>query len=81
MNRNIIRRNIISISIVVFIVLYSLVVFIKPNFVYNHDGSLRNFGIGTKKNTIVPIWLIAIILAILSYFFVIYYLAFPRLKY
>jgi len=40
----------------------------EPNFIYNNDGSLRQFGVGFKKRTVIPLWLISIILAILSYF-------------
>jgi hypothetical protein len=39
---------------------------------YNEDGSLRQFGIGFQRKTVVPAWLVAIILAILSYLFVLY---------
>jgi len=47
----------------------------KPYFFYNHDGSLKQFGIGYKNKTILPIWLFFIILGILCYLFVIYYCA------
>jgi hypothetical protein len=52
-----------------------------PHFLYNQDGSLREFGIGYKKKTVIPIWLVALILAILSYLFVLYYLAIPKIKF
>jgi hypothetical protein len=53
----------------------------KPAFLYNKDGSIREFGIGYKNKTIVPLWLFSIILGILTYLFVMYYLAFPKLNY
>jgi hypothetical protein len=37
---------------------------------YNEDGSLRQFGIGFQRKTVVPAWLVAIIIAILSYLLV-----------
>lgn len=80
-NRIFIKRHIVSISIVVFILLYSLINYIKPSFLYHTNGSLREFGIGYKNKTIIPVWLLAIVLAIISYFSVSYYLAMPRLKY
>ena len=79
MNRNFIRRNITSISIIIFIVFYVLINLFKPAFLYNNDGSLREFGLGFRKTTVVPVWLLAIILAILSYFSVLYYIAVPKL--
>jgi hypothetical protein len=46
---------------------------------YNEDGSFREFGIGYKKKTVVPAWLVAIIVAIFSYLGVLYYLTYPRM--
>ena len=47
---------------------------------FKKDGSIRQFGIGYKEKTVLPIWLMAIVIAILSYVFVMYYLAMPRLR-
>ena len=46
---------------------------------YNKDGSLRQFGIGYQKKTILPAWLIAIVVAIMSYFGVLYYISLPKM--
>ena len=78
MNRTFIRNNITSISIVIFIILFTIIQIIEPAFLYDRDGSFRSFGIGKQKKTIIPIWLVTIILAILDYFFVLYYLAIPK---
>ena len=72
MFRAFIKRNLPFISVVVFTVVFSLIQLIKPAFLYDNDGSLRSFGIGSQKKTILPIWLFAFILAILSYIFVCY---------
>ena len=80
LNRNIIRKNLTSVSVVLFLSLFILVQYIKPSFLYDTDGSLRQFGIGTRKKTILPCWLITIILAILSYLFMLYYLNIPKLS-
>ena len=79
LNRNFVRRNISSIAIVIFIVLYAAVIAMKPAFLYNRDGSLREFGVGFRRKTVIPAWLLAIVLAVLSYFGVMYYLAAPKL--
>ena len=50
-----------------------------PSFIYNDDGSLREFGIGYASKTVLPIWLIAIVLGILSYLFV-YYVSRPAVR-
>ena len=79
MNRNYIRQNITLFSVLIFVILYGSVISLKPSYIYDLDGSLRAFGIGTKRKTILPAWFLAIILAIISYFLVLYYLAMPRL--
>lgn len=79
-NRNIIRKNLTSVSVVLFLTLFILIQYGKPSFLYDTDGSLRQFGIGTRKKTILPAWLVTIILAVLSYLFMLYYLNIPRLS-
>jgi hypothetical protein len=81
MNRLFIRRNITSIAIIIFLCLFMAVQFFEPVFLYNRSGALRQFGIGKKSKTILPIWLFALILAILSYLFVLYYLTYPKYNY
>jgi hypothetical protein len=73
MNKSIIRNNITSFSILLFVVLFAIVQIATPAFLYNVDGSLRDFGLGTKRKTVLPIWLFAIIIAILAYLSVLYY--------
>ena len=61
--------------ILVYIVLYSLVVSIKPEIIYeNKTDCLRQFGVGYKKTTVLPLWLTSILLAIISYFIVLYFI-------
>lgn len=78
-SRSYVRRHITSFAIALFIVSYALLAIVKPAFLYNKDGSLRQFGIGLQSRTVVPAWLISIILAIASYFLVLYYLASPKI--
>jgi hypothetical protein len=80
MNRLFIRNNITSVSIIIFIFLFIGVQKMEPAFLYNPDGSLKQFGLGRKKHTVIPVWLVSLILAILSYLFVLYYLAIPKFK-
>lgn len=75
MNRNYIRENVTLVSIILFIIIFTLIQIIKPNCFYNKDGSLRVFGIGYKNKTIFPIWLLSIVLGIFCYLFVIYYVS------
>lgn len=67
MNATFVRNNIVSIAITLFVVSFILLNMMKPGFIYNNDGSLRQFGVGRKLGTVVPAWLVAILLAIFSY--------------
>jgi hypothetical protein len=70
-----VRQNKIVVAILIYIILFGLVNLLTPAFMYNPDGSLKEFGVGFRKKTIIPVWLISIFLAILSYFSVVYYTA------
>lgn len=67
-----IKRHITSFSIVVFLLAFGALHAFRPRFMYNEDGSLRQFGIGFKRKTVIPAWLAAICVAILSYLLVLY---------
>jgi hypothetical protein len=74
MLRTFTKNNITLVSIVIFLFIFSIVQMIKPSFLYNTDSSLRQFGIGYKNKTILPLWLFSIILGILIYMLVLYYI-------
>lgn len=59
-----------------YVIVFMLVQYMNPSFIYNEDGSLREFGVGYSSKTVLPIWLIAILLGILSYLAV-YYVSRP----
>ena len=74
MLRTFTRNNTTLVSIVIFFVIFGLVQMIKPSFLYKNDGSIREFGVGYKNKTILPLWLFSIVLGILTYISVLYYL-------
>jgi hypothetical protein len=65
--RTIIRQYRLHFSIILFIVLFTMIHFMKPGLVYNKDGSFRKFGVGVREKTVISIWIVAIVLAILCY--------------
>lgn len=79
MLRSFARNNIPLVSIILFIGIFGIVQILKPDFLYNRDGSIRVFGVGYKNKTIMPVWLFSIILGILCYVSVLYYLTYPML--
>ena len=81
MYRSFIRKHTTSIAILIFIIVFYAIQCFAPSFLYKKDGSIRPFGLGYKSKTVLPIWLIAIVISILSYLFVVYYLAMPKLRF
>ena len=75
MNYAFIRKNINSFAILIFLVSFLCLNYFQPAFIYNKDGSLREFGLGQKRKTI---WLLSIVLGILSYLLVLYYITIPK---
>jgi len=74
LSRLFIQRNKASIAIVLFLIFFSLFHYMKPNFAYGPDGEFREFGVGYKNKTVLPVWIIAIVLAVLSYLSILAYL-------
>ena len=74
MLRQFIAENVTVAAIVLFVILFWIVHTIKPVFLYKPDGSLREFGVGYKNKTILPIWLLSLVLGICSYLVVMYYI-------
>ena len=66
-----IRKHKVVIAVFIFLVLFYAFHFLKPSFAYNEDGGFRPFGVGYKHKTVIPIWIVAIVLAIFSYLFVV----------
>lgn len=74
--KNYIRQNLPLVSIAIFLIIFSFIQIMQPAFLYNNDGSLREFGVGYKNKTILPVWLLAIVLGILTYCAVRFYVTF-----
>ena len=81
MLRLFIVNNIMLVSLVIFLVLFAILLATKPTLMFDKNGKPREFGIGYKNKTILPLWLTVIILAIASYFFIVCYINFDRFNY
>jgi len=79
MNRNYIKENITLVAIILFIIIFGTIQLMKPACFYNKDGSIREFGIVYRNKTILPIWLLSLLLGILCYLAVMYYVSYPKL--
>jgi hypothetical protein len=74
-----IQKNMTLVSIILFVLIFSFIQLFKPSFLYNADGSIREFGIGYRNKTILPIWLLSIILGILCYVMVSVYVTHSKI--
>ena len=78
MLRQFVVTNINLVSIIVFLLLFAIIMVTKPNIMFEKNGKPREFGIGYKNKTILPLWLAVIILAIISYLTILCYINFKR---
>ena len=79
MLRTFISKNVTFVAIIIFLFIFGVAHVTRARFLYNQDGSIRQFGIGYRNKTIMPIWLFSIILGIFSYLAVLFYLRYPTL--
>ena len=69
------QLNRLCLVIFIYIILYGIVVLIRPEMIFNNNyNCLRQFGVGYKNTTIAPLWIVSILFAIISYFIVLYIL-------
>jgi len=78
MLRQFVTININLVSIIVFLILFAIILVIKPSIMFDKNGNPREFGIGYKNKTILPLWLAVIILAIISYLAILCYINYKR---
>ena len=71
-----IQKNLTLVSISLFLIIFTIINSLSPAFLYNSDGSLKEFGVGYKNKTILPVWLLSFVLGILSYCAVRFYVTF-----
>jgi hypothetical protein len=71
-NQYISRDALSIIAVFVFLILFGIINAFRPSIIYNKDLSFRRFGIGYKNKTVIPIWMMSIVLAILVYVLVTY---------
>ena len=73
MYRKYIREHITLVSVIIFIIIFGTIQLAKPACFYNKNGSIREFGIGYRNKTILPVWLLSLVLGLLCYLGVLYY--------
>ncbi len=74
MDKSFVRVHKTSFAICLFLFLFATIHWVKPSLFYTEEGGFREFGVGYKQKTVVPIWIAAILIAVLCYLAVMYYL-------
>lgn len=74
LTKKFVRIHKINFAILIFLIVFTLIHIYKPLLMYNEEGGFRPFGIGYKHKTVIPIWIVSIIVAMFSYLAVLYYL-------
>jgi quinol-cytochrome oxidoreductase complex cytochrome b subunit len=73
LSQDFVRTHKTAVAIVLFVVFFFFFHYVKPGFAYGTEGEFRPFGVGYRNKTVVPAWIVAIGLAILTYLFVLAY--------
>lgn len=73
-SKSIVRQYKTNFAILLFLISFTLFHYLKPGFAYGKDGEFRQFGLGYRNKTVIPIWGVSIVFAILSYLAVLLYL-------
>lgn len=61
------QSNTLTFAITIFMLVFGAFIYASPSFAFDDKGRAKPFGIGMRRRTVTPVWLIAIIIAILSY--------------
>lgn len=69
-NIKFIDNNKIIITLILYFIAFYIIFNIRPTFLFNENGTFREFGAGYVKKTIIPPWFFTIILSIAIYLFV-----------
>lgn len=76
LNKVFVKNNKINFSILLFLLFFIIIHHLKPTLIYNNEGGFRPFGLGYRNKTVLPMWVFAISISILSYLAVSSYLLF-----
>ena len=79
MYKTYIRENKTLVAVILFVIIFGTIQMMKPACFYNSDGSIREFGVGYRNKTILPIWLLSLLLGIVCYLAVLYYVSVPKI--
>tara|TARA_B100000902_G_scaffold366996_1_gene389228 strand:- start:277 stop:495 length:219 start_codon:yes stop_codon:yes gene_type:complete len=68
--RDFIKNNKILATFILYIIMFAGLMIVKPSYAFNKDGSIKDFGLGYTNRTVLPIWVLVIVFAVISYFLI-----------
>lgn len=80
MQRLLVRRNAPLFATALFVLMFIGVQYAQPSFLYTKEGAIRQFGLGRSSTTVLPMWLVATVLAVFSYALVLLYGTAPKVR-
>ena len=57
----------IQLAFVIYLIIMSIIIILKPSHMYNSDGTIKEFGSGPNK-TLFPLWFIIFLGAFIAYY-------------
>lgn len=64
------NNNQIKSSIILYLIIIFIIIITKPSAIFTSDGKPKSFGLGNQHKTLIPIWLICLLIAIICYYFI-----------
>ena len=71
-----IRKNPKLWMVTVYLLLVAAFLYVRPAVAFGKDGQIRPFGTGQKDSTVFPLWWWVFVLAVVSYFSVVWVLGY-----
>lgn len=79
LNRTIIKKYILQLSVFITSLLILTINYVKPNIIFNRDGTYKQFGLGNKSKTVFPMWYSVIMVSVMVYCAIRFYLIMHRI--
>ncbi len=75
------KQQKVGVTIIIFLLIMFSLIYTKPSFLFNYDGTIKPFGIGYQTKSILSLPIISILVGILSYMFVLHFLNYSNAKF
>ena len=63
----IIKNKKLQLSLVLYLIIVGIIIFLNPDFFYTEEGKIKVFGMG-KNKTMLPLWLVFFVIAVFCYY-------------